>query len=265
MDVPKISAPTLWFFRRIVRGYFRRHFHAVRINGAERFVSGDSPLILYANHSSWWDPMVSILLADTLLPRLKHYAPMDSESLRQYPILKQLGIFPIEMKTTRGAVQFLRLGEAILQEGGALWITPEGRFTDGRSRPLVFKAGLAALAHRVAKHNGRCTLIPLAIEYPFWNERLPETLLYIGSAVQVSDTSVLENVQVQLIANLESAMNHLRELAVSRDPARFTTLLGGRTGTGGFYALGQRIKALIRHRAYQAEHTSTAKSEVVGE
>ncbi|WP_263383277.1 lysophospholipid acyltransferase family protein [Granulicella arctica] len=265
MNVPKISAPILRFFRRIVRGYFRRHFHAVRIQGAERFVSDGGPLIIYANHSSWWDPMVSILLADTLMPTLRHYAPMDAEALRRYPILKRLGIFPIEMKTMRGAAQFLRLGEAILQQGGALWVTPEGRFTDARQRPLLFKPGLAALANRMAKRSGRCTLIPLAIEYPFWNERLPDTLLYVGSAVQVSNASNLEEVQGQLIAGLESAMNTLKELAVSRDASRFATLLGGRSGTGGFYALGQRIKAFVQRRPYQAEHTSTAKPEVVGE
>ena len=68
MDAPYISKPVLGFFRYIVRGYFRRHFHAVRISNAVAFESlGSGPLIVYANHSSWWDPMVSILLAQTLL------------------------------------------------------------------------------------------------------------------------------------------------------------------------------------------------------
>ncbi len=261
MHVPPISAPLLGFFRRIVQGYFRRHFHAVRISGAERFVSDGGPLIVYANHSSWWDPMVCIQLARLMLPKLRHYAPMDAGSLERYGLLKKLGIFPVEMKTARGAVQFLRVGEAILRSGGILWVTPQGRFADARERPLAFKPGLAALARRVAEHGGSCTLLPLAIEYPFWNERLPETLLHVGEAVQLTAGSVsADDVQEQLVAALEVAMAELKEMALARDPSHFRVLVGGRAGAGGFYALGQRIKAVVQRRPYRAEHTLAAQT-----
>jgi 1-acyl-sn-glycerol-3-phosphate acyltransferase len=264
MNVPTISAPLLWYFRRIVRGYFRRHFHGVRISGAERLVSDGGPLIIYANHSSWWDPMVLVLLGGRFLPRLKHYAPMDAEALDRYAILKRLGIFPVVMKTQRGAVQFLKMGEAILASGGVLWVTPQGMFVDGRERPLVFKPGLAALAQRVAERGGSCTVLPLAIEYSFWDERLPETLLHIGQPVRVAATNA-DGVQERLIAALETAMDELRGLSQSRDAGRFTTLIGGRAGAGGFYALGERIRAAIRRKPYRAEHTATAKTNSVGE
>ena len=265
MNVPKISVPLLHYFRWIVRGYFRRNFHAVRISGAERFVSDGTPLILYANHSSWWDPMVSVFLAGRFLPQLPHFAPMDAQALNRYAILKRLGIFPVEMKSSRGAVQFLRVGEAILQSGGVLWVTPQGRFVDPRQRPLEFKPGLAALASRVAGHSGACTLLPLAIEYPFWDERLPETLLYVGEPVRITEKVSSEAIQQQLLSALETSMEELRELALRRDPAPFTTLLGGRRGTGGFYSLGQRAIAFFRRRPYQPEHTLPVKVEGVGE
>jgi 1-acyl-sn-glycerol-3-phosphate acyltransferase len=266
MTVPTISTTLLRFFRRIVRGYFRRHFHAVRICGAKRLASDDGPLIIYANHSSWWDPMVSVLLAECFLPKRHHYAPMDAEALQQYGILKRLGIFPVEMKTTRGAVQFLNIGEAILASGGVLWVTPQGRFADARERPLAFKKGLAALARRVAEHSGSCTLLPLAIEYPFWEERLPETLLHLGEAVRFSgSTESADAVQLRLERALESAMEELKELSFKRDAACFTTLVGGSSSVGGFYALGQRIRAFLQRRPYQAGHTATTKSNAVRE
>ena len=270
MAVPKISAPLLTFFRRVVRRYFRRQFHAVRISGAERFVHDGSPLIVYANHSSWWDPMVSVLLAGRLLPHLNHFAPMDADALERYGLLKHLGIFPVEMKTARGAVQFLRVGEAILASGGVLWVTPQGRFVDSRQRPLEFKPGLAGLARRVAERQGRCTILPLAIEYPFWDERLPETLMHFGAPIRLSGAaSSAGEIQASLLAALEEAMAHLQALAITRDASRFHTLLGGNAGAGGFYSLGQRLKALIQRRPYQPEHTSTAatiaKISAVGE
>src|ERR1700710_1815988 len=101
--VPAISAVTLRFFTRIVRSYFRKHFRAVLIQNAHKLQEVKGPLIIYANHSSWWDPMVSVLLAQTLLPERKHYAPMDAVPLKRYPILGKIGIFPVELGTPRGA------------------------------------------------------------------------------------------------------------------------------------------------------------------
>ncbi len=254
MSAPTISKPVLAFFRRIVRGYFRRHFHAVWVAGEERFASLSSPasgpLIVYANHSSWWDPMVSVLLAERM-PARSHFAPMDASALERYGILKHIGIFPVDTATARGAVQFLRTGERILHQGGVLWITPQGRFADARERPLLFKPGLASLAARAAP----CTVLPLAIEYPFWDERLPECLLSFGLPVQVSADQSAEAIQTRLTAALESTMDTLKEMALRRRPAGFKTLARGTQGSGGFYALGQRLKALVLHRPYRAEHT----------
>lgn len=250
------------FFRRIVRGYFRRHFHGVRVAGAQRFVAAGTdqgPLLVYANHGSWWDPMVSILLAERLMKQRKHYAPMDASALERYGILKRVGIFPVEMKTARGAVQFLRTGEEIVRGGGVLWVTPQGRFVDPRVRPLEFKPGLAALAARVAQSAGRCTVMPLAIEYPFWDERLPECLLVFGEAVVVTAGEQTEAVQVRLIEALQTVMEDLKVRAVARDAAGFEVLSGGTLGTGGFYGLGQRLKAMVLRRPYQAEHTALSK------
>jgi 1-acyl-sn-glycerol-3-phosphate acyltransferase len=263
MDAPPISLMTLRFFRRIVRSYFRRHFHAVRLSGAERFSAltkaNAGPVIVYANHSSWWDPMVSVYLAERLMSSRQHYAPMDAATLERYAILKRVGIFGVEMNSTRGAAKFLKTSKAILAAGGVIWITPQGRFVDGRARPLEFKPGLSALASRVAASTGRCTAIPLAIEYPFWDERLPECLLHFGEPVKVHSGQVAETLQQQLVESLEAAMNTLRTMAIERDARNFHTLSHGKLGTGGFYGDWQRLKASFTNRPYNAEHTVMPK------
>ena len=260
MEVPTISISVLGFFRRIVHRYFRRQFHAVWLRGQEHFLAlaapTSGPLIVYANHSSWWDPMVSVLLAERM-PARRHFAPMDAASLERYGILKHIGIFPIEANSSRGAVHFLRMGEKIVRSGGALWITPQGGFADPRERPLVFKPGLAALAARVAP----CTLLPLAIEYPFWNERLPECLLSFGEPVQVTSADTADAVQERARAALESSMDSLKEGALLRHPAGFTRLAHGTLGPGGFYALGHRLRALLLRTPYRAEHSLSSAGE----
>jgi 1-acyl-sn-glycerol-3-phosphate acyltransferase len=253
VDTPHISPPILLFFRRIVRGYFRRHFRAVRIFNAERFSSTTGPLIVYANHSSWWDPMVSVLLADRLMPARSHFAPMDAAALARYGILKRIGIFGVEMHSLRGAARFLRTGLDLLARNSVLWITPQGRFVDPRQRPLVFKPGLAALASRVPRG---CTVLPLAIEYPFWDERLPETLLEFGTPVFVEPHSDPEAVEGRLKSALLDTMESLQLKAIARDPAAFELLHTGHVGTGGFYEFGQRLLARLHRRPYQPEHTA---------
>ena len=258
---PPISTPSLWFFRRIVRRYLRRHFHAVRLSGSHNLPDAAGPLIVYANHGSWWDPMISIHLAEKLMPTLRHYAPMDQAALARYAILSKVGVFPVEKNTLRGAAQFHRTGSLILQSGGVLWITPQGRFVDVRARPLDFKPGLSALAAHVAAKLGSCTLLPLAIEYPFWDERLPEVLLNFGPPVHVLKGEPTDEIEHRLTNALEAAMNDLRDLALRRDPSAFLSLTSGSSGVGGFYAIGQRLKAFLTRRPYQPDHTSNVQPD----
>ncbi len=253
MDAPHISKKVLGFFRWIVRGYFRRHFRAVRTSDAARFTRlQNGPLIVYANHSSWWDPMVCVLLAGRLMPGRSHYAPMDAAALARYGILKRVGIFGVDTHSVRGAARFMRTGLDLLASGGVLWVTPQGRFADARERPLVFKPGLAALAARAP---AGCTVLPLAIEYVFWDERLPEALLQFGEPVIV-DGSSAEEVECRLEAALLETMETLKRKSMGRDPRAFEVLQSGRVGAGGFYELGQRLVARLRGRRYQPEHTA---------
>ncbi len=260
-EIPAISRPLLALFRTIVRRYFRRAFHGVRLSSSVDISSLTGPLILYANHSSWWDPMVAYLLSADLLPHRDHFAPMDADALKRYPVLRRLGIFPVQMQTPRGAVQFLRTGGAIVRSGAVLWVTPQGRFVDARQRPLTFKPGLAALAARI----GQCTVVPLAIEYTFWDERLPEALLLLGDPVLVNgETSAA--LEPRLISALDASMEALRQRAVTRNPASFErTLSFNAGGTGGMYGFAQRLKALALRRPYQPEHTSSTRSGAVPE
>jgi 1-acyl-sn-glycerol-3-phosphate acyltransferase len=205
--------------------------------------------------------MVSVLLAAELMPERKHYAPMDASALKKYGILNRIGIFPVEMKSARGAVQFLRTGEAILKDCGVLWVTPQGRFSDPRERPLEFKPGMAALAARVASSCGECTVLPLAIEYPFWDERLPETLLYFAEPVRVIAGETVDSIQLRAVDALEETLQEMQKKAIARSANGFEVLSRGSLGTGGFYALGLRAKAFLTRQPYVAEHTPLAKMQ----
>ena len=222
---------------------------------ASRFPNTSGPLIVYANHASWWDPLSFIVISRYFRPNAHHYAPMDAVALKHYGFLRKLGLFGIEAGTPRGAAQFLRAaGEILSTPGSVLWVTPEGRFTDMRTRPAIFRPGLATLVARLDV----CTLVPLAFEYTFWNERLPEILISCGQAIEVTDGRLHSAAEWsdRLAVALAATQDELAAMAGLRDPAHFATVLSGRVGVSGVYEAWKRLVALLRGRVYQGSHGS---------
>jgi 1-acyl-sn-glycerol-3-phosphate acyltransferase len=249
------SRRLLSFFAIYLHWYVGRHFHAIRVANGGRFPSDGDPLIVYSNHASWWDPLALILFSRYFLPTSDHYGPMDATALKHYGFFRKLGLFPIETGTGRGAIQFLRAAEEILSRpDSVLWVTPEGRFTDMRTRPVVFRPGLAALVARL----GACTLVPLAAEYTFWDERLPEILICCGQPIKVSNGKQhsTEEWNERLSAALAATQDELAALARLRAPANFETIFSGRAGISGVYEGWKRFMALLTGRHYQASHGS---------
>ena len=245
--LPRSSLRLSRLFAVYLRRYFRRHFDAIRVSRSGSIPAAQlGPLIVYANHPSWWDPILFSLLSVELFPGRRSYGPMEAEALEQYPIFKRIGVFGIEPGTHRGAVKFLQTVEKIFeQDDSLLWLTAEGEFTDPRKRPVRLQFGLAHLMRRFPE----IPVLPLAVEYPFWNERLPEVLLRFGPPVEdLEKISLREREQTwainrRLERHLEQTMDALAEEARTRDPERFERLLLGRAGVGGVYDLWRRWRA----------------------
>jgi 1-acyl-sn-glycerol-3-phosphate acyltransferase len=242
-------------FSAYLHWYIGRHFRALRLAHAERFPATAGPLIVYVNHASWWDPLACIMLSRHLQLEANHYAPMDAAALKHYTIFRKMGLFPVEAGTHRGAAQFLRAARAILATpNSVLWITPEGRFTDVRVRPPRFEPGLAALVSRCES----CVVVPIAFEYTFWDERLPEILLNCGEPIRIADgqSHTAAEWNTQFATAMARTQDELAALSTLRDPSLFTTVLSGKVGIGGVYEAWKRLLAMVSGRAYQGSHGS---------
>ena len=270
-EVLKRYSPRLvrWFARWL-RGYFRRNFDGVRMAraGAPPEETAD-PLIVYTNHPSWWDPIHFLLLARTVMPGRRMFGPFDADALSKYPLFRRLGGFGVERSTRRGAVEFLRTSRAILASpDSSLWITAQGEFSDPRSRPVVLQPGLAHLVREL----DRGVVVPLAVEYPFWNERHPVALSFFGRSMRAADVGAdsVEEVNDLLARRLAETMDALGQEAAPSgvvfpvgsevlgdlvDPVgEQGDLYLGRTGVGGVYDSVRRFKAWIRGRRFDSAH-----------
>lgn len=251
---PRLSP---WFVRLFVgyaRRYVRRSFHALRLlrTGTPSGVPV-GPLVVYGNHPSWWDPLVFLVLAHHFFPDRTHYGPIEAGALARYRFLARLGFFGIPTGTRQGAVQFLRMSQAVLaQPATALWVTPEGQFTDPRQRPVRLRPGLGHLAPRLTQG----VFLPLALEYTFWEERFPEILVGFGPPVcpTLHPRQRAAAWTALLAERLEVAQRQLAAAACTRDPLAFTTLLRGRVGVGGVYDLWRAVRSSMRGEAFQQAH-----------
>ncbi len=248
------SAKFTRFFTVYSQWLLTRNFHALRGNATvEQFSQLKGPLLVYSNHSSWWDPLVFLCLAKQLFPDYAGFGPMDAAALKKYAFMQRLGIFGIESGTVSGARRFLQVSENLLSESQVmLWVTAQGQFADPRCRPVELQPGIAHLAKRVRD----LTIIPLAIEYPFWVERCPEILVQFGdpvSSAQFYDLTI-QDVLEQQTRCLNVAMNQLAEKAIAQDPALFNTLLSGRVGVGGVYDAFNQLTATMTGRSYKKAH-----------
>ena len=252
---PVISQPLLRLFTWYSRRYLRRHFHSLRVSPVGLPPAKlQRPTVIYSNHASWWDPLVGLILRGEFLAGQKLFAPMDATALERYGFFKRLGAFGVEQGTRRGAAQFLRTAQSILQQqDNVLWLTPQSRFADARERPVRLKQGIGYLP----KLAERVCFTPVAIDYVFWEERLPEILVRFGQPYEASiaDGSVSSQVWTEFFAGrLAQTQDALAADAQRRDAGRFRCLLRGGAGVGGVYDRWHAFKAGLRGEKIQLEH-----------
>lgn len=247
-----VSPLLLGWFAWYSRRYLRRHFHSLRVSRAGVApVNSEAPVVIFSNHASWWDPLLWLALKAEFFPSRTTFSPIDATALTRYKFLGRLGFFGVEQKTGRGAIQFLRKAERILEEPDhILAVTPQGRFVDPRERPVRFEPGLGHLATRVSG----AIFLPVATEFVFWEERLPEILVRFGPPISGDQAREAESPTHFFERKLEAVQDALALEVKRRDPGDFRTILRGGAGQGGVYDWYRAAKARLRGESFDRNH-----------
>ncbi len=254
-ELPRISPRLVALFSAYGERYVARSFHAVRLSRMDRPDPEElrgRALVICLNHPSWWDPMICMALAMRLFRERRHYVPIESAALERYRFFTKLGFFGVD-DTLRGTRRFLETGRLILDQPDAvLWVTPQGRFVDPRERPVQILPGIG---HLLADSRAEAHVLPLALEYPFWDERFPEALARFGQPIPLPVQGMNTEDWTQILARrIQSAQDGLAADALTRDPFRFELMSSGRVGVGFAYDLWRRFRARLRGERFQAGH-----------
>jgi len=119
------------------------------------------PLLVVANHTSWWDGFLVREIHQALRPEHPFYTVMLEEELVRHPFLRRLGgtgLTPGAPESLRGLLR--RMGTIGEESPGALVLFfPQGRLWPSHRRPLGFSTGVRAVRRAL----GDAAVLPLGI------------------------------------------------------------------------------------------------------
>ncbi|MCA9653923.1 MAG: lysophospholipid acyltransferase family protein, partial [Myxococcales bacterium] len=169
---------TRWFGAQ-AHARLRATFGTLHLAGREHLQQAlrRGPVLVVSNHSSWWDPIVALVLSTRIVPSDAH-ALMEAANLRRRPFFALVGAFGVDRGSRRDGARAVRHAVSLLDRPGRLvWIFPQGEERPLHERPLVFHPGAA----RVAERAPAATVLPVALAYAFGAREAPELLVSIGA------------------------------------------------------------------------------------
>jgi 1-acyl-sn-glycerol-3-phosphate acyltransferase len=260
MSLPESRAWLVDGFCRYTHRMVSRRFTAFGVQFAEPIsscVPRDQALVVYANHASWWDPITAMLLRKSYFSDRILYAPIDAEALKAYRIFSKMGFFGIHLDRLSGASDFLKSSRAILANPrSSLWVTPEGRFADCRDHSQPLMPGLAHLAASVPS----VSFLPLAIEYPFWEEPRPMVAVRFGTR-QAFDGNVSKRECSELLEKaLRQTQHDLAASVVLRQADAFEYLIAPRAARTSWYDTVRAWVAWYHGQPFDPRHSTITRN-----
>src|ERR1700677_3829806 len=107
----------------------RGAFHIIAGRGLEhlRNLPDDRPVLLFCNHTNWWDGIALILLTRQM-PHKSAYCMMEEKQLVHYQFFTRLGAVSVDLESPLQAGASLRYARRLLQDKkSAVWIFPQGK------------------------------------------------------------------------------------------------------------------------------------------
>lgn len=237
-----------WFehvFAVYNRNLMTRRFEGLRVAGLDGLLARgqDAPLVLYANHSSWWDGLTAFQVGRAC--KLEQYAMMEERHLREYPFHRRLGAFGVVRENARDAARSIEYaGQLLKGTSRAVWIFPQGETLANDARPLVLYTGAA----RIIERAGLADAAPVAMRYEFLDDYRPEAFVRIGAAERVT---VAADFNAKRLTELFA-----KRLTETLDELRADILAGDFVGYKEIVAPRRRRKA--EHRAAARNHSRQA-------
>ena len=183
------SSRVAWsVFDRVFRPWMRGRVR-VHIAGRPGSVEPSFPLVLVANHESWWDGFLLREVQRRLRPKARFHAVMLERELAPRPFLRFLGGLGLEPPSLASNRRLIRTLDRLRVEDptGVLAYFPQGVTRPGTPGPLAFRNGVIRVAEALAP----ATVLPVGLRLlPGVTSRF-EAYLSVGSPLAVPGPGTL--------------------------------------------------------------------------
>jgi hypothetical protein len=185
----RLNALALRAFDLVFTPYRRRRLADIRIAGLPRGLAPGAPIILIANHVSWWDGFLLREVHRRLRPRARLTNVMLAGELSRRPLLRALGAEPVQPGSTASLRALMRRLDE-LRSGDPEFVLvyfPQGRIWPADRRPLGFRTGIERIVRRLAP----ATILPVALRIEPLNTVSPVGFISVGQQIAVAGRDAL--------------------------------------------------------------------------
>lgn len=172
-------------FDMVFHPWMKRRLHLC-VAGLPTDMNSSEPIMLVANHVSWWDGFVLRAIQRQLRPSSTLYTIALERELRQHTILRAIGAIGIEPTSPdsirRGVRKFKSRRRAL--PNAVFGYFPQGRITPSFRRPLGFRRGVELFARAIAP----VTIVPVAIHIEPLVSPAPTAFIAVGAPIHCADS-----------------------------------------------------------------------------
>ncbi len=163
------------FFQLYTVYLLKRKFHAIHIVG--EFIDQGKPVLLIANHVSWWDGFWAMYLKLKILKR-RFYFMMREDQLLKFRFFNYTGAFSVN-KNSREMVESLQYASAVLDDNrNMLLIYPQGKIHSLYDADVVFEQGIERILH--GKEN-KIHVVFSANLVDYFSQPKPSLFMYVDT------------------------------------------------------------------------------------
>lgn len=219
----------------LIKNPMRASFHRIHLRQATPSPAPDwPPVILFGNHSAWWDAHLPMALNEERWRR-DGYVMVEDTQLSRYPFFRWCGAFSVNRRDGRSAMQSVNYAVDLLTAAPRriLLIFPQGEILANDARPLRFFGGTGHIVKKVAAQAGACALYPMALRYEFIGEQKPDGFVSIAPPIVVrrdgnGPLPDSKSITAAMEQALTAELDQLRDDVTAYRFSSFETLIEGR-------------------------------------
>jgi hypothetical protein len=216
---------TLRVFDRFFLPWMRTRID-IRITGLPPELEPGRPVLIIANHVSWWDGFLLHEVHRALRPRAPLHTVMLESELRQHRLLRSLGAVGIHPESAASVARCIRTlrGRLERRPDSMVAFFPQGRIWPAAMRPLGFRKGVELFARNLPD----AAILPVAIHIEPLNRITPTAFLSAARPVEPgSSASGASHLESAVTAELDRILDFLTEHGESAPeawPSRYDRL-----------------------------------------